>query len=102
MRAMPKFADMMPVYSARRRTVTTIAMMERVPDIRPAAPIPAIKRPMISILEDVAAPEIADPISKMRKRMRKVHYILISLCDISLGYVHTFREKLVYNLPLKG
>lgn len=67
-KAMLKFAVIILVYNARNRTVTTVATIKRAPDIIPAAPTPATKRPTISISDDVAAPEIAEPISKMKKR----------------------------------
>jgi hypothetical protein len=39
----------------------------------PEPPIPAIALPMINIFEDVAAPQMTDPSSKMPKKLRKVH-----------------------------
>lgn len=40
----------------------------------PELPIPAIALPIINIFDDVAAPQTADPISKMTKKTIKVHY----------------------------
>jgi hypothetical protein len=67
-KAMLKFAVMIPVHNARNRTATTVATIKRAPDMIPAAPTPATKRPTISISDDIAAPEMAEPISKMKKR----------------------------------
>ena len=39
----------------------------------PEAPIPATARPIISILEDTAAPHMADPSSNTAKKLRNVH-----------------------------
>jgi hypothetical protein len=51
------------------------------PLIRPALPTPATARPPMSILEDTAAPQKRDPISKMAKEARK-EYLLLNLSYI--------------------
>lgn len=40
----------------------------------PELPMPAIALPMINIVDEVAEPQTADPISKMRKKTIRVHY----------------------------
>jgi hypothetical protein len=49
------------------------ARMSRVPFRMPEVPKPAITRPTISIRELVASPQIKEPISKTKKKPRKVH-----------------------------
>lgn len=49
------------------------------PFIRPEAPNPAIARPMISMLEEVAAPQTADPTSKTAKKLNNAHFRTVSL-----------------------
>lgn len=71
---MPKRLERIPVYNARLRRETTTATIESVPDSRPAAPAPAMARPIISMEDEVAAPDITEPSSKMRKKVMKVHY----------------------------
>jgi hypothetical protein len=39
----------------------------------PEAPDPAIALPMMSMFEEVAAPHIADPTSKIPKKHKKAH-----------------------------
>jgi hypothetical protein len=39
----------------------------------PELPKPAIALPMINMFEEVAAPQTADPISKIAKNTKKVH-----------------------------
>ena len=52
----------------------TLACTIVYPPLRsPEAPIPATARPIISILEDTAAPHKADPISNTAKKLRNVH-----------------------------
>jgi hypothetical protein len=43
----------------------------------PELPIPAIARPTINIIEEVAMPQINDPNSKIAKNVIKVHYICL-------------------------
>jgi hypothetical protein len=50
---------------------TELEMMMRAPLMMPAAPIPAIARPTMSMAEETAAPHRTEPISKMRKNRRK-------------------------------
>jgi hypothetical protein len=46
------------------------------PLMMPAAPSPATARPRMSIVEDVAAAQSTDPISKRAKKKRNVHLVL--------------------------
>jgi hypothetical protein len=39
----------------------------------PEAPIPAIARPTMSIMEELATPQIREPSSKREKKARNVH-----------------------------
>ena len=50
------------------------AMMVSAPLIMPDAPMLAITRPPMSIAEDWAAPQTAEPISKIAKNVMNVHY----------------------------
>lgn len=47
----------------------------------PAAPKPATKRPTMSIADETAAPQSAEPTSKMAKNTRNAH----CSCQIMLG-----------------
>jgi hypothetical protein len=47
--------------------------MVKAPFRIPAVPIPATARPTINIFEEVARPQIKEPISKMPKNAMKVH-----------------------------
>lgn len=44
----------------------------------PEAPSPATARPIMSIAEELAAPQRTDPISKSAKQQRYTHYKYIS------------------------
>lgn len=47
----------------------------------PAAPRPAMARPIINITEETAAPHNMEPTSKTTKKKRNVHYcVLMSGC----------------------
>jgi hypothetical protein len=46
------------------------------PFATPADPTPATTRPMMNMIEEWAAPQMADPISKITKKARNVHYML--------------------------
>jgi hypothetical protein len=48
-------------------------MTVRRPLVRPEHPRPAIARPIISMVEEFAAPQMAEPISKRRKKASNVH-----------------------------
>lgn len=52
----------------------TAAMIVKPPFIRPDPPIPAIARPMMSIVELVATPHMREPISNMNRKIRNVIY----------------------------
>jgi hypothetical protein len=49
------------------------AIMVKAPFKIPDVPIPATARPIISILEEVATPQIKEPSSKTAKKAMKVH-----------------------------
>ena len=49
------------------------AMIVNAPLARPEDPQPAMERPTISMADDWAAPQTADPSSKMKKNKRKDH-----------------------------
>ena len=44
------------------------------PDITPPEPIPAIARPMMNATEFGAAPQRAEPTSKMKMTVRKTYF----------------------------
>lgn len=54
-------------------------MVVTAPLATPADPIPAIRRPTMNMADECAAPQIADPTSKITKKTRKVHYMMILL-----------------------
>lgn len=49
------------------------AMIIRAPEKMPAEPMPATARPIIRAVEFGAAPQIAEPISKMVMAIKKTH-----------------------------
>lgn len=51
----------------------TAEIMVIAPFERPEDPKPAMARPTMNMADDWAAPQSADPISKMRKKARKDH-----------------------------
>lgn len=51
----------------------TAATTVNAPLMMPDAPKPAMARPTINIADDWAAPQIAEPTSKMKKNAKKVH-----------------------------
>ena len=68
--AMPYMDPMMPVYVGRCRSGTAKEMMRIAPVNMPAAPRPAIARPIIKAVDVGAAPQTAEPTSKMSSAMR--------------------------------
>jgi hypothetical protein len=50
-------------------------MISMAPFKMPEVPKPAITRPPINMPEEFATPQIKEPISKTRKKLRNVHYI---------------------------
>lgn len=58
---------------------TQLERIVRAPVIKPEAARPAIVLPIINIADVIAAPQMADPISKMTKNVKKVHYIMSDL-----------------------
>lgn len=65
-------------------------MVVTAPLATPADPIPAMRRPTMNIADECAAPQIADPTSKITKKTRKVHYTMILL---EFACVLTIRES---------
>lgn len=47
----------------------------------PDVPSPAITRPTMSIVEDVATPQIREPTSKTKKKAKNVHFVYIWVSD---------------------
>lgn len=58
---------------------TAAARMFMAPFNIPEDPIPATARPMINIFEELATPQINEPISKNAKKERNVHCTLVSI-----------------------
>jgi hypothetical protein len=55
------------------------------PLANPADPTPAMTRPTMNIGDDWAAPQMADPSSKMIKHERKVHCMISSELFVHAG-----------------
>jgi len=51
-----------------------LARIVRAPFVRPDPPSPATARPMINMVDDCAAPQIAEPISNKARKKRNVDY----------------------------
>lgn len=49
-------------------------MVVRAPVVMPEDPKPAMARPTMNMIDDWAAPQRADPSSKIKKKMRKHHW----------------------------
>ena len=58
-------------------------MVVRQPVNRPEEPRPAMARPMMNMGDDCAAPHMAEPSSKTKKKARKVHWGRITLSQAS-------------------
>jgi hypothetical protein len=56
-------------------TGRTAAMMVMHPFIRPEEPIPATARPTINMVDEVATPQIRDPSSKRKKKLRNEYLV---------------------------
>lgn len=56
-----------------------LEIMVIAPFIMPEAPNPATARPTINILDETAAPHRTEPTSKMAKKTRKDHYLVINV-----------------------
>lgn len=54
---------------------TVYAIITKAPENNPAEPTPAIARPTMSVTEFGAAPQMADPISKIPIEIKNVHLI---------------------------
>jgi hypothetical protein len=70
---MPKRLPMNPVIIGRFCRGTASVMMTMVPEKIPQDPIPAMALPIMNAIEFGAAPQIADPISKMMMAAKKIH-----------------------------
>lgn len=68
--AMPYILPSSAAYLARFSTGTDRVIMMKLPAKIPADPTPAMARPMIKAVEFGAAPQIADPSSKMMMATR--------------------------------
>jgi hypothetical protein len=55
---------------------TQLDRIVRAPFIKPEAARPATVLPIINIADVTAAPQIAEPISKTTKNVKKVHYTM--------------------------
>lgn len=60
-----------------------MAMVVRQPVNRPEEPRPAMARPIMNIADDCAAPHMAEPSSKTKKKARKVHWGRVRLSQAS-------------------
>jgi hypothetical protein len=67
---------MAPISAVRFSKDTAEAVMVSPPLTRPALPMPAMARPAMSMADDVAAPQTADPISKMAKKTKNDDLLL--------------------------
>ena len=83
----------MPVRAARLLRGTDPAMMVNDPFIKPDVPMPATALPTINMVEDVAAPQISEPISNMAKKPRNDHYWSVSKSNHGLLEVHYSRQS---------
>ncbi len=59
-------------------------MMLKAPLIKPDDPAPAIARPIISMLDDCAAPHSTEPISNRAKKVSQDHLEMISTTSIAV------------------
>lgn len=75
-----------PSILGRRSGAIEAWIIVKPPFMRPAPPIPATNRPTISIAEDCAAPQIAEPTLKIVKKLRN----------------STFELKRAYIFPVRG
>jgi hypothetical protein len=62
---------------------TQLERIVRAPFIKPEAARPATVLPIINIADVTAAPQIAEPISKTTKNVKKVHY---TMSDLMMRY----------------
>lgn len=67
---------MTPMYVGRWRSGTVTEIIRMAPEKIPAAPTPAIARPMIKAVEFGAMPQIKLPSSKIARAMRYTHLML--------------------------
>jgi len=74
---------LIPWNNGRRSLGTQLAMVVRQPVNRPEEPRPAMARPRMNIVDDCAAPHMADPSSKTKKKARKVHWGRVRLSQAS-------------------
>lgn len=57
-----------PIKDGRRAKGTELEMILIAPLRRPDAPMPAMARPTMNMVDDWAAPQSTEPISKIRKK----------------------------------
>lgn len=75
-----------PMKSACFFVGRTAEMVVTAPLATPADPTPAMTRPIMNMGDDWAAPHMADPTSKTKKKTRKVHCMMIDL--VKQNYFH--------------
>jgi len=68
--AIPYMPPMIPMYAGRFLRGTVFATIRIAPLKIPAAPTPAIARPMMRAVELGATPQTREPISKMKRAER--------------------------------
>ena len=72
---------MIPISVGRLCIGTAAARMFMAPFNIPEDPIPATARPIINIFEELATPQINEPISNRAKKERNVHCRVVSAMD---------------------
>lgn len=77
----------MPKYLGRLWRGIETDRMVKPPFINPEEPIPAMARPMMSIVEDCATPQMSEPTSKTKKQDRYMFYHpgLVGIMKVGLG-----------------
>lgn len=84
-----------PMKSACFFVGRTAEIVVTAPLATPADPAPAITRPMMNMGDDWAAPQIAEPTSKIKKKTRKLHCVLSEFVfSVGLGNVMYLYRKL--------
>jgi hypothetical protein len=89
----------MPNSPGRLPRGTELETMVNAPFWMPDVPMPAMARPTINILDDVDTPHSRDPNMKMKKKVRKVHWLasqMMSLKKVRRGEQDLYLEVSVY------
>ena len=73
MDARPKVAPMNPMYLGLFSSGKRSERMTFPPVLLPALPMPAMARPMMKAVDEGAAAQMMDPISKMKMSVMKTH-----------------------------